>query len=150
MLLIVAIMLFATPAFADSGFDNFPNAFKTEPMAEKALRESRGSRGARGSHDHGSHCMPQPIRAMLDTVRSLFGSVGIISAHRPGAKIAGTNKASYHASCQAVDIVPPKNRRNEVIAYLKANWNGGLGTYSCGAHHVHLDTGPRVRFHKCH
>ena len=143
-------MLFATPAFADSGFDNFPTAFKTESMAEKALRESRGSRAPRGSSQgHGSHCMPEPIRAVLDTVRTMFGAVGIISAHRPGAKIAGTNKPSYHASCRAVDIVPPKHKRAEVIAYLKANWNGGLGTYSCGAHHVHLDTGPRVRFHKC-
>lgn len=150
LLLVIALMLFATPAFADSGFDNFPNAFKTESMAEKTLRKSRDSRAPRGSpQGHGSHCMPESIRAVLDTVKSLFGSIVIISAHRPGAKIAGTNKASYHSSCRAVDFIPPKNKYNEVAAFLKANWSGGVGTYSCNMRHIHIDTGSRVRFHKC-
>ena len=138
-----ALVLLALPARADSGFDNFPTAFK-----DSHVEQVRPSKGHKQQVQH-NHCMPEPIRAMLDKVRSLFGSVQVVSAHRPGARIAGTSKASYHASCGAVDIAPPKAKRQEVIAYLKANWAGGLGTYSCGMSHIHLDVGPRVRFHKC-
>jgi uncharacterized protein YcbK (DUF882 family) len=140
-LLLVALMVFSTPAFADSGFDNFSHQFnsKTEHQAKKHKGKSESS---------GNYCMPSEIRAILDNVRSLFGQINILSTHRPGAKIAGTNKASYHSSCRAVDFVPPKNKYKEVAAYLKSNWKGGVGTYSGRFRHIHVDTGPTVRFHK--
>lgn len=148
-LLLVALMLFtATPAFADSGFDNFPQAFKEhQEVTHSHGRQGRHTHAARSQH--GSHCMPAEIRAVLDTIKTLFGAINIISAHRPGATVKGSGKASYHASCRAVDIVPPKNKYNEVAAFLRANWKGGVGTYSCGHRHIHIDTGPHVRFHKC-
>lgn len=94
-------------------------------------------------------CMPAALAATLDAIRSKFGPVQVISAHRPGARIAGSGKASYHASCRAVDFNPPPGRYGEVVSWLKANHSGGVGTYSCGMHHIHIDTGPRYRFHKC-
>ena len=32
---------------------------------------------------------------------------------------------------------------------MKRNHSGGVGTYSCGMHHIHIDNGPHVRFHHC-
>lgn len=151
-LLLVALMLFgtalATPAFADSGFDNFSPTFKNQIESAPTKQTTKGKRRT-ASQGHGSHCIPAEIRVVLDTIKTLFGAVNIISAHRPGAKIAGTNKTSYHSSCRAVDFVPPKNKYNEVAAFLRENWKGGVGTYSCGHRHIHIDTGPTVHFHKC-
>jgi hypothetical protein len=56
---------------------------------------------------------------------------------------------SYHASCRAVDFNPPRGKYQQVASWLKANHRGGVGTYSCGMHHIHVDNGPAVRFHKC-
>jgi len=94
-------------------------------------------------------CLPSSLKAKLDEVRSKFGPVKIVSAHRPGARIAGSGRRSLHASCRAVDFHPPKGKHAEVVAWLKANHSGGVGTYSCGMHHIHIDAGPRVRFHHC-
>ena len=58
-------------------------------------------------------------------------------------------RASFHASCRAVDFKPPRGKYTQVASWLKSNHGGGVGTYSCGMHHIHIDTGPRVRFHRC-
>ncbi|MGD9829712.1 MAG: YcbK family protein [Hyphomicrobiaceae bacterium] len=94
-------------------------------------------------------CMPGALRERLAQIRAKFGPVKVISTHRPGARIAGTGKRSYHASCRAVDFVPARGTYGRVAAWLKSHHNGGVGTYSCGMHHIHIDTGPRYRFHKC-
>lgn len=94
-------------------------------------------------------CMPSQLSGVLSQIRSKFGSVNVISTHRPGARIRGSGRASYHASCRAVDFHPPKGKYAAVVAWLKANHSGGIGTYSCGHSHIHIDTGPRVRWHKC-
>ncbi|MCB1519670.1 MAG: DUF882 domain-containing protein [Hyphomicrobiaceae bacterium] len=94
-------------------------------------------------------CMPSALASKLNQIRAKFGPVQVISTHRPGARIAGSGRASYHASCRAVDFNPPPGKYSQVVAWLKANHSGGVGTYSCGMHHIHIDTGPRVRFHKC-
>lgn len=94
-------------------------------------------------------CMPSALAATLNAVRSKFGPVQVISANRPGARIAGSGKSSYHASCRAVDFNPPPGTYSQVVSWLKANHHGGVGTYSCGMHHIHIDTGPRYHFHKC-
>jgi hypothetical protein len=96
-----------------------------------------------------SSCLPSGLKAKLNQIREKFGPVKIVSTHRPGARIAGSGKRSYHASCRAVDFHPPKGKYSEVVAWLKANHAGGVGTYSCGMHHIHIDNGPRVRFHHC-
>jgi uncharacterized protein YcbK (DUF882 family) len=47
-----------------------------------------------------------------------------------------------------VDFNPPPGRYRAVLAWLARNHDGGLGTYSGGFSHIHIDNGPRVRFHK--
>ncbi|MCH9807489.1 MAG: DUF882 domain-containing protein [Alphaproteobacteria bacterium] len=94
-------------------------------------------------------CLPGSVKAKLAQIRSKFGPVRIVSTHRPGARIAGSGKRSYHASCRAVDFHPPRGKHRQVAAWLKRNHSGGVGTYSCGMHHIHIDNGPRVRFHHC-
>jgi peptidase M15-like protein len=94
-------------------------------------------------------CMPADLRQKLAQVERIFGKVQVISAHRPGARIAGSGQMSYHASCRAVDFNPPRGKYQQVASWLKSNHRGGVGTYSCGMHHIHIDTGPAVRFHKC-
>lgn len=94
-------------------------------------------------------CLPGSLKSKLAQIRAKFGPIRVVSAHRPGARIAGSGKRSYHASCRAVDFHPPKGKYRQVVAWLKKTHSGGVGTYSCGMHHVHIDNGPRVRFHHC-
>lgn len=94
-------------------------------------------------------CLPGSVKSMLRQIESRFGRVRVISSFRKGARIAGSGRRSYHASCRAVDFYPPKGKKAAVIAYLKRNFNGGIGTYRCRMHHVHIDNGPRVRWSKC-
>ncbi|MEQ8825781.1 MAG: D-Ala-D-Ala carboxypeptidase family metallohydrolase [Filomicrobium sp.] len=94
-------------------------------------------------------CLPASVKAKLNQIRAKFGPVRVISTHRPGARIAGSGKRSFHASCRAVDFHPPRGKYRQVVAWLKKNHSGGVGTYSCGMHHIHIDNGPRVRFHHC-
>jgi uncharacterized protein YcbK (DUF882 family) len=94
-------------------------------------------------------CMPSQLRSALSQIRSKFGPIRVISTHRPGARIRGSGRRSYHASCRAVDFHPPRGKYGAVLAWLKRNHRGGIGTYSCNMHHIHIDTGPRVRWHKC-
>ncbi len=94
-------------------------------------------------------CLPASIKAKLSEIRSKFGPVSIVSAHRPGARIAGSGHRSLHASCRAVDFHPPAGKYSQVVNWLQSTHSGGVGTYSCGMHHIHIDNGGRVRFHHC-
>jgi hypothetical protein len=94
-------------------------------------------------------CLPASIKAKLNEIRSKFGPITIVSTFRRGARIAGTGRVSLHASCRAVDFHPPKGKYSAVLAYLQRTHSGGLGTYSCGMHHMHIDNGPKIRFHHC-
>lgn len=94
-------------------------------------------------------CLPASIRATLSTIRSKFGAIEIVSTFRRGARIAGSGHLSYHASCRAVDFHPKGGSYGRVLSWLQSNFRGGLGTYSCGMHHIHIDNGPQVRFHHC-
>lgn len=94
-------------------------------------------------------CLPATLQNTLAEITQRFGPIRVVSAHRPGARVAGSGRRSYHASCRAIDFDPPQGKYTEVAAWLKASHKGGVGTYSCGMHHIHIDNGPRVRFHKC-
>ncbi|MEZ5854042.1 MAG: D-Ala-D-Ala carboxypeptidase family metallohydrolase [Hyphomicrobiaceae bacterium] len=96
----------------------------------------------------GSSCLPGILKTRLEQIRKNFGSVEIISTYRAGARMPNGN-TSYHASCRAVDFNPPRGKYSNVANWLKSNHDGGVGTYSCGMHHIHIDNGPRVRFHHC-
>jgi uncharacterized protein YcbK (DUF882 family) len=94
-------------------------------------------------------CVPKDLQRTLNEVRRKFGPVRVVSTHRPGAKIAGSGRRSLHADCRAVDFTPPAGKYKQVAAWLKANHSGGVGTYSCGMNHIHIDNGSRTRFHRC-
>ena len=94
-------------------------------------------------------CIPTKLKLLLDDVERHFGKVRVISTHRPGATVAGTGRRSKHADCRAVDFIPPSGKHREVADWLKQVHDGGVGTYSCGMNHIHVDTGRTARWHKC-
>jgi uncharacterized protein YcbK (DUF882 family) len=94
-------------------------------------------------------CLPSSVKATLNQIRAKFGPVRIVSTFRRGAIIAGTSKRSLHASCRAVDFHAPAGKRAAVIAWLRKNHKGGLGIYSCGMHHLHIDNGGHYTWNKC-
>jgi hypothetical protein len=102
-----------------------------------------------GAEAGSTGCLPGALKSRLNQIRSQFGPVRIVSTYRRGARISGSGKRSFHASCRAVDFVPPRGKYRQVASWLKQVHGGGVGTYSCGMHHIHLDNGPRIRFHKC-
>ena len=97
----------------------------------------------------GSGCLPGTLKTRLAQIRARFGSVRVISTFRRGARVAGTGRSSFHASCRAVDFYPPRGKYRAVVAWLRRNHFGGIGTYSCAMHHIHIDNGPRRSFHQC-
>ena len=102
---------------------------------------------ARGASTSES-CLPGVLKSRLSQIRSTFGKITVVSTHRPGAKINGSGKSSYHSSCRAVDFVPPSGQYSKVTRWLYANHEGGVGTYTC-MNHIHFDNGPHVRWSKC-
>lgn len=98
--------------------------------------------------DAASNCLPKELRSRLGQISKKFGKVEIISTYRAGARMP-SGKSSYHASCRAVDFNPPRGKYKQVANWLKSNHSGGVGTYSCGMHHIHIDNGPAYRFHSC-
>ena len=106
--------------------------------------EARGRGGATTSES----CLPGSLKSRLAQVRKKFGSISVVSTHRPGATINGSGRTSYHASCRAVDFVPPSGAYRKVTNWLYANHEGGVGTYTC-MNHIHIDNGPNVRWSKC-
>ncbi|MBS0233204.1 MAG: DUF882 domain-containing protein [Proteobacteria bacterium] len=89
-----------------------------------------------------TECLTSEARNLLARIRSQFSNVEIVSTCRPGAKIAGTNYPSRHASGQAIDFRVP-GRKAEVVRWLIAHDHmGGIMTYS-DMDHIHVDVGPR-------
>lgn len=94
-------------------------------------------------------CVPAELTLLLVDVERHFGPVQVISTHRPGAIVAGTGRRSKHADCRAVDFIPAAGKYREVADWLKDVHDGGVGTYSCNMHHIHIDNGDNRRWHKC-
>jgi uncharacterized protein YcbK (DUF882 family) len=94
-------------------------------------------------------CLPSSVKATLNQIRAKFGPVQVVSTYRRGAVIAGTGRRSLHASCRAVDFNAPAGKRSQVIAWLRTNHKGGLGIYSCGMSHLHIDNGGHYTWNKC-
>ncbi|MGI8724078.1 MAG: D-Ala-D-Ala carboxypeptidase family metallohydrolase [Methyloceanibacter sp.] len=89
--------------------------------------------------------IPQDLKRTIAEIERRFGAVQVVSTHRPGAKIAGSGNRSKHADCRAVDFNPPRGKYGQVASWLKANHKGGVGTYSCGMNHIHIDNGQSTR-----
>lgn len=100
---------------------------------------------ARGKASTG--CLPGELKATLNQLESRFGRMQVISTHRPGARVRGTGRRSKHADCRAVDFRPAKGQQAAVVAWLRANHSGGLGTYSGRHNHIHIDNGGNHTWH---
>jgi hypothetical protein len=86
-------------------------------------------------------CLTLPARALLGRIESQFGAVQIVSTCRPGARIAGTNRISRHASGNAIDFNAGP-RKGAIVRWLIANHHsGGTMTYATMSH-IHVDIGP--------
>lgn len=96
-----------------------------------------------------TNCLPSSLKRKVNQLESKFGRIRIISTFRRGARIAGTGRVSKHASCRAIDFKPAKGQYRQVVRWLRATHGGGLGTYSCAMHHIHIDNGPKLRWHHC-
>ena len=116
-------------------------------IAAMSLAVPQAGAEARGATTSES-CLPGSLKSRLAQVRKNFGSIQVVSTHRPGATINGSGKRSYHATCRAVDFVPPSGKYSKVTRWLYANHEGGVGTYTC-MNHIHIDNGPNVRWSKC-
>ena len=105
------------------------------PMAQRSFTRYAAPGVSRG-------CLTPAARALLGRIESQFGAMQIISTCRPGARIAGTNRISRHASGNAVDFNAGP-RKGAVVQWLIANHrSGGTMTYAAMSH-VHVDIGPR-------
>jgi Peptidase M15 len=118
---------------------------KIKTLSDYAAAQFSATRRVGPSTDRG--CLPGALKNALASIESRFGTVRVISTFRPGARIAGTHHMSLHATCRAVDFHPPAGKYGEVLAYLRANWKGGIGTYSGQLHHLHLDLGHHKQWH---
>lgn len=117
----------------------------------EAYHEKRGRRGGGGGGGGATTsegCLPGVLKTRLSQIRKKFGAIRVVSTHRPGARINGSGKPSYHGSCRAVDFVPPSGKYKRVLLWLYGNHEGGIGNYTC-MNHIHIDNGPNVRFTKC-
>ena len=121
---------------------------REERTSERRQRGRNRDSGYSGGATTAEGCLPGVLKQRLAEVRQRFGSISVVSTHRPGARIAGTGKPSYHGSCRAVDFVPPSGKYSAVTKFLYAVHEGGVGTYTC-MNHIHIDNGPNVRWSKC-
>jgi uncharacterized protein YcbK (DUF882 family) len=119
-----------------SGRRQAARAPRRAPMAQRSFMRYAGPGTSRG-------CLTPAASALLGRIEAQFGRVQIISTCRPGARIAGTNRVSRHASGNAVDFNAPGGRKAEIVRWLIANHrSGGTMTYA-GMGHIHVDIGPR-------
>ena len=89
---------------------------------------------------HSTSCTPAHLMSALKQVEAECGAAKIVSAHRPGARIAGTGRVSQHSFCNgtngAIDAVF-SNRACALSALRKTNYT--ILTYGKSAH-IHIGT----------
>jgi uncharacterized protein YcbK (DUF882 family) len=120
------------PTAANLAVPKLPPLALLPPSAELSALPPR-SDGMRG-------CLKGAARELLARIESQFGPMRIISTCRPGARIAGTNVISKHATGEAIDF-EAGSRKGDVVRWLIANHKaGGTMTYA-GMSHIHVDIG---------
>jgi hypothetical protein len=89
---------------------------------------------------HSTSCTPAHLVSALKQVEAECGAAKIVSAHRPGARIAGTGHVSQHSFCNgtngAIDAVF-SNRACALSALRKTSYT--ILTYGKSAH-IHIGT----------
>ncbi len=135
-------------------YDETPKivALPPKPRTKPAIKQRQKRRIAMRSvrrWTSSTNCLPGTLKRQVNKLESRFGRIRIISTFRRGARIAGSGRRSRHASCAAIDFKAAKGQHSRVVRWLRSNHRGGLGTYSCAMHHIHIDNGPRLRWHHC-
>ena len=86
--------------------------------------------------DFASDGIKGPLATKVHEIVTSCGST-VISGWRPGARIAGTGRASLHASGRAVDI---KGNPQCIYSHLQG-WPGGYSIDYGAVRHVHVSLG---------
>ena len=94
------------------------------------------------THAHPTGCLPQMVRNALAKAEAACG-ITVISTLRRGARIAGTERPSKHASCRAAAFT---SRDYGGVRRVLANYPGAMSTDPFAVGHVHIDDGKRLRF----
>lgn len=163
-LLAASMVLFATEGqAAGSGVDHPASIFNGEhyvradegPVLYERRRIHRGQRYSRHHHIRhherrsiavhpsggiGLEGYPSALIAKVGEIKSACGSK-VISAYRPGARVAGTGRLSLHAVKRAVDLA---GNPSCIYAHLK-RWPGGYSTDYAAVQHVHVSYEPGGR-----
>jgi hypothetical protein len=142
----IAACLFAAAHVPSASANESSVGLKNAPRQNHAANQVSAAR-RHGAPSTSRTCLPLELKNALATIESRFGPVKVVSTHRPGARIAGTHHMSLHATCRAVDFHPAPGKYREVLAYLRSEWNGGIGTYSGQMHHLHIDVGYKKVWH---
>lgn len=108
-----------------------------------------GTAPSQAAHSPAMSCLPPYLKLTFERMEDKFGDAEVVSTNRPGARVAGTRRISKHASCRAIDFNPPNGKHKQVLNWLKENHEGGVGTYSCGMRHIHIDNGEERHWHTC-
>lgn len=91
------------------------------------------------AHGVSTACLPGQLKSALAHVSANYGRVIVVSAHRRGARIAGTGRRSKHADCRAVDFHVKGNRAG-ALKWLRRQ-PIEIITYGGAMHHIHIATG---------
>ena len=91
--------------------------------------------GARRLAGVATSVLPSPLQNALHQVAASCSGFRVISAHRPGARIAGTGRPSLHASGRAADFVV----KNYSCAYaILRGFPGGVSMDAHRVGHIHV------------
>jgi hypothetical protein len=100
-----------------------------------ALRQPLARERAPVNASVGREGLAAELAAKVQEIAGACPGFRLISGCRPGAKIAGTNHASLHASCRAADIAGGA----WACAYARlADWPGGYSVDPGAVGHIHI------------
>jgi Peptidase M15 len=108
---------------------------KTEEEAAASVAEVTGALGRAGAE---AQCLPRELMAVLNDVRTRFGSVTIVSTKhiKTDNHFRGSAREALHVSCKAVDF-KVEGPGQEVLRYLRSRREvAGLNSYRGGLIHI--------------
>lgn len=138
------LCLFAFPAIAYDRHDPI-NPWRSEMSAPSPYQKRakvQKTRKVQQARRVDTSCLPYQIKAALEKANAVCG-ITVISAYRPGARIAGTGHVSKHASCRAADFT---TKNPPCVLQALADWRGKLSTDYGRVRHFHIDDGSYARF----
>jgi hypothetical protein len=83
--------------------------------------------------------LPEPLVRKVEEIKQHCPGFHVVSAYRPGARVAGSGRLSLHAVHKAVDIAGPHPQ----CAYARLHgWPGGVSIDYARVHHIHMSWSP--------